>query len=407
MHILRLQAENVKRLRAVDITPKGKVITIGGRNGQGKSSVLDSIAAALGGPKATKDLARPIRTGEDHASATIEIEGYTIERTWTPNGTYLKVTTSNGAKFSSPQSVLDGFLGAFTFDPLVFARLSPKEQVSILVEVTGQKDVLDALEADRQAAYDRRTETNRLVKQAQAAVERMAGVNEADAAITIPSPAEVMQALTEATTQNRRRDSEAHKVKELDDKLERLRIEEGRLNDQLTLIKHAQKKGLEDRAALVAALEAMPVVDTAPLMAKINEAGALGERVTQAKAKVALLKEVSVLAAEADGLTQSILNIEQEKRAIIEGAKLPIDGLSFDGEQVLYNGVPFQQASSAEQTRVAVALAMRLNPKLRVIHIRDGSLLDKDSMETIREMAHVLASKPTKMVTESNPDGCK
>ena len=62
-----------------------------------------------------------------------------------------------------------------------------------------------------------------------------------------------------------------------------------------------------------------------------------------------------------------------------------MDGLGFDEDGVTYNGIPFAQASSAEQIRVSLAMAMALNPELKVLRIKDGSLLDGDAMEAIRE----------------------
>lgn len=50
MKINKLEIENVKRIRAVKIEPTQNGLTvIGGNNNQGKTSVLDSIAWALGG----------------------------------------------------------------------------------------------------------------------------------------------------------------------------------------------------------------------------------------------------------------------------------------------------------------------------------------------------------------------
>jgi hypothetical protein len=72
---------------------------------------------------------------------------------------------------------------------------------------------------------------------------------------------------------------------------------------------------------------------------------------------------------------------------MIEGASFPIEGLSFDATGVLYNGLPFAQASSSEQLRVSAAMAFAMNPEFKVILIRDGSLLDSHSREMLRQMA--------------------
>ncbi len=75
------------------------------------------------------------------------------------------------------------------------------------------------------------------------------------------------------------------------------------------------------------------------------------------------------------------------KSAAISTAKFPVPGLSFGDDGVLFNGIPFNQASSAEQLRVSFAIAASMKPKLPVILIKDGSLLDDHSMDLLRELA--------------------
>src|SRR3990167_90897 len=135
MKIIRLSAENFKRLRAVEITPDGSVVVIRGRNAQGKTSVMDAIAAALGG----KDLCRekPIRDGEERAEITVDLGEYTITRVFTAKDSYLTVKNADGAKIANPQARLDGLIGKISFDPLEFTRTKPGDQVKLLAEITG------------------------------------------------------------------------------------------------------------------------------------------------------------------------------------------------------------------------------------------------------------------------------
>ena len=66
---------------------------------------------------------------------------------------------------------------------------------------------------------------------------------------------------------------------------------------------------------------------------------------------------------------------------------MPVAGLSLGNGIVMLDGLPLEQASDAQQLRLSVAVAMSANPKLRVIRIRDGSLLDEDGMALLAEMA--------------------
>ena len=162
MKIIELQAENVKRLKAVEIRPDGTVQVIGGNNAQGKSSVLDAIWLALGGGKASKDTPVPIREGQDHASVRLDLGDLVVTRTWTKKGTNLKVESADGAAYRSPQSMLDALVGQLSFDPLAFTRLSPKEQREALLDLVDLGDVdLDAIAAERADLYQQRTDVGR------------------------------------------------------------------------------------------------------------------------------------------------------------------------------------------------------------------------------------------------------
>lgn len=155
MHrITRIEAENVKRLRAVQIDVAGCMVVIGGDNEQGKSSVLDSIAYALGGKQLCPS--EPIRRGAEQARAQVEIDDgqggqLIVTRTWTAKGSYLKVQDGEGRGFQSPQAILDRLYSALSFDPLAFAQLRPAEQREQLVRLAGIGDAMAEL-AGEQAA---------------------------------------------------------------------------------------------------------------------------------------------------------------------------------------------------------------------------------------------------------------
>src|SRR5659263_55539 len=161
MKIIKLTAENVKRLKAVEITPDGTVQVITGRNAQGKTSVLDAIWLALGGGAASKSTLKPIRDGEDHASVRLDLGDLVVSRTWTGDKTALTVTAADGARYTSPQGVLDALIGRLSFDPLEFTRLSARDQVTALLDLVNLDVDLDTLAHQRQSAYAARTEIGR------------------------------------------------------------------------------------------------------------------------------------------------------------------------------------------------------------------------------------------------------
>ena len=136
MKIISLKAENVKRLKAVEIVPEGNTVIVSGRNGQGKTSVLDSIWLALGGGNAAKDsqTTQPIRDGAKRANVVLDLGDIKVTRSWTAaGGMALKVEGKDGGVYRSPQALLDSMTGKLSFDPLAFSRMAPEEQRKTLI----------------------------------------------------------------------------------------------------------------------------------------------------------------------------------------------------------------------------------------------------------------------------------
>jgi recombinational DNA repair ATPase RecF len=128
MRIIQLTAENFKRLRAVQIKPDGNIVQITGRNAQGKTSCLDAISTVLGG--AGQTCRAPIRKGQEKAKIICDLGDLTVTRTFTATGGgTLTVANKEGARFTSPQAVLDKLVGRLSFDPLAFSRMDSNHQL--------------------------------------------------------------------------------------------------------------------------------------------------------------------------------------------------------------------------------------------------------------------------------------
>ena len=160
MKIVRLEAKNVLRLSAVTIDPTGNVIVLGGENAQGKSSVLNCIEMALGGGNAIP--AMPIKKGETKGHIVLDLGDIVVERRFSAKGTELTVKNGEGAKFPSPQRMLDELVGRLSFDPDSFRRMDRKQQRDTLMNLVGLD--FTAIDNKRKAAFDQRTEVNRRVK---------------------------------------------------------------------------------------------------------------------------------------------------------------------------------------------------------------------------------------------------
>jgi energy-coupling factor transporter ATP-binding protein EcfA2 len=371
--IISLRAENVKRLRAVEITPDGNTIVIAGRNGQGKSSVLDAIWMALAGAAGAKETSKPIRDGEDKASVDLDLGDLVVRRRWTEAGTTLEVTAPDGARYASPQTMLDSLIGRLTFDPLAFAQMDPRGQRAALLEVLDLKIDPDEIARRRQGVYDHRRDVNRDGKRLVAQIEGLPLVPDGTPDDEV-SAAEIAAEL--ASAEEAARDSAALEAAYATAR-QRVADLEAQLADagrQVVEIAAAQKKLPEP-------------VDPEPIRERLSAVDLVNANVRAKRDRNRLQVEATALREEWEKLTADIEAIDVERDEAIAAANMPVEGLSFDESGVIYNGVPFSQASSAEQLRVSVAVAMALNPKIRVIRITDGSLLDTENLALIEEMA--------------------
>lgn len=387
MKIIKLQAENVKRLRAIEITPDGSTVVIAGRNGQGKTSVLDSIWFALGGGNAARDTSRPIRDGEDHASVRLDLGSIVVTRTWSPNGSKLTVDSPDGARYRSPQAMLDDLVGRLSFDPLGFSQLPDREQRATLLDLIELPFDPEELEHERAGLFDGRTEINRQVKTLEA---QLAGMPEPEEELPSEeiSTASILQEYNAAQRQARENDAVRNALSHAEVEVARREKEVEESEAALRVAKQALSRAV---GASGDALDAVSALDADPDLSDFEDKLATAEQTNEAiradLARQKIASEFLEASERSAALTKKLDAIEAKKRAAIEAAAMPIDGLAFDAEGVLYNGVPFKQASAAEQLRVSLAMAMSLNPSIRVIRITDGSLLDSANMALIEEMA--------------------
>lgn len=371
MKIIKLTAENVKRLKAIEITPDGTMQVISGRNAQGKTSVLDAIWLALGGGTAARTTPRPIRDGEDQATVTLDLGDLTVTRVWKAGkNSTLTVTAADGAKYSSPQGVLDALVGQLSFDPLAFTRLSQREQRDALLDLVDLDVDLEDLAAQRRRVFDHRTDVGRQRK----ALGEIPPID-TDVPTEELSASDLIDEITKLTEETTRH---ARFQREIEDaEAEVLHLEralaDARRRLQGTRQAFAFLRPAEDRLDTLRA----ELADIEQTNARIRDNAVLRQRAA----------ERDELSDDYDALTRELAQLDQVKADALAAATFPVDGLGFDDDGVTYQGVPFAQASSAEQIRVSLAMAMSLNPKLRVIRILDGSLLDAESLGLISEMA--------------------
>jgi predicted RNase H-like nuclease (RuvC/YqgF family) len=163
-------------------------------------------------------------------------------------------------------------------------------------------------------------------------------------------------------------------IRDIEKKIEELNDRKSKLQSLIS-----KEKEIYDRSK---------IIDTDNIQAKISDAENLNNQIRQAERYFNKKKEVEKLDGSYRDKTSELEKIQSEKQSLILNAKMPIDNLGVDDDGVTYNNIPFSQLSSAEQLKVSLSIAMAMNPKLRVIRITDGSLLDSTNMEIIRQMAN-------------------
>jgi len=398
MKIIKLEAANVKRLVAVEITPKGDVVEIRGQNAAGKSSVLDAIAFVLGGARLCP--AQPIRKGAAvaHATVTLDELDLTVTRKWTAKGSYLTITNADGAELKSPQKILDDLAENLSFDPFAFSRWEAAKQREALLGLLGIEDQLRKLADIQAGVYGRRKEANAEVKRLTGAIETSPAVPDGTPTepVSVAALADELNAANEKIAENTAYRQNAEKaVASADRSAEaRLRAQERVCAAEAALAsarhEFAGAEELRDRAAAnrdqwAAHVAKLEDPDTAPIREQMQSAETVNQDVANLQRRRALQAE-QVEAGRLGGTLQGEMDtIETQRQALLSAAKFPVEGLGFSEVGVTFGGLPLEQASASEQLKVSLAIAMAMNPKLRVLLVRDGSLLDEKSLKIMQE----------------------
>ena len=399
VRVLSLEVEAYKRIRAIGIRPDpaGNMVRITGENGQGKSSVLDAISFVLGGGTHTPGM--PIHRGYKRAAVEIDFGEFVATKSATASGTALTVRMRDGSKIASPQAFLDKLIGnGLALEPLAFDRKPPREQVDTLKRAAGLDVSLAGIEAERAKVVEARTAASR---------EIGAGENELKARPDIPGPdeevsVEDLAGQVNAATKTARENADlrrllADKERERDRARGDYDTADGLVQDLEAKLKKAvdNRQRCADRLQSLEAeisenrprIEALQDPDVDAIGAEMRRVEAANKVARGRQERKAVLARVEAARGRYKAADQRINAIDAERERTLAEAKYPVEGLSFTEAGLMLGGVPYEQASTAERLRACVGICLAINKRVRVILVREGSLLDDKSLAELGRIA--------------------
>lgn len=398
--INELQVENLKRVKAVRLEPSASGLTvIGGRNGQGKTSVLDAIVWALGGEKF-----RPTKPEREGALTppNIHIElsnGIIVERKG-KNGS-LKVIDSSGKK--SGQNLLNEFISKLALNLPGFLHASEAEKAKTLLQIIGVGDELARFELEESRLYNQRTEIGRLADRKKKAAEDMPSYpnvpkEPVSASELIRQQQDIMARNAENELKRRNAVEMARRYEAASENFKLAQI-------ALKSAEEAMNKAKADAETAGKSAQNLKDESTAELEKNLQEIDALNMKVRANADKEKVEVEADSLSQEYEDLTSKLNDVRNRKDQLLESADLPLPGLSVQDGHLIYKGEPWDGMSGAEQLKVAVAIIRKLNPECGFVLMDKLEQMDTD---TLREFGKWLEEEGLQVIATrvSTGDEC-
>ena len=396
MKILFLRVENIKKIKVVEVTPDGTMNLITGKNDQGKSTLIDAISYLFEGKRVLPD--KVLREGTERGMILAETETYLIKKVVTAKDTYLSVESKDGAEYKSPQQLLNKLVGDISFDIMDFAKKTAKEQLQIITKLAGidhtkeNSDIATMQESAKELRRDLAQakaiigsrEINKELPQnedkyeeLQAQIEEIEAENKKIEQIT-EFRINTIQAIDQANNFINEANDFINEYRKKIKEIEKL------IQDQEEKIKtkENQKKDYDDK------LNQMKIKPVEQYKEQIRT---LGKRNNEIRENNELKKSITrqtELEKKITTIAEGISRIEKKKSEEISRAKLPVEGLSFNDDEVFFQNLPFneKQQSRSNILKISLAIGMHLNPTLKVLTSKNGNELDEDNMKLVSEM---------------------
>lgn len=368
MKINQLEIENVKRIKAVKIEPSANGLTIiGGKNNQGKTSVLDSIAWALGGDKYRPSQAQ---RGQSVIPPNLRIvmnNGLIVERKG--KNSALKVTDPNGQK--GGQQLLNDFVEQFALNLPKFMESTSKEKAQILLKVIGVGEKLTELEKEEQQHYNERLTIGRIADQKEKYAKEQPYYN--DAPSELVSASELIKQQQEILLKNGENQRKREQLHQLEQKNQQL-------IEQIQELLKEQKAVETDLAIARTAARDLEDQSTAELEQNIADIEEINRKVRANLDKERAEDDAKEYRRQYDQLTKQIDNTRQSKTDLLKAAPLPLPELTIKEGELVYKGQQWDNMSGSDRLKVATAIVRKLNPECGFVLLDKLEQMDLDTL---------------------------
>lgn len=373
LKINKLEIENVKRIKAVKLEPKENGLTIiGGNNNQGKTSVLDSIAWALGGEKYKPSQAEREGSVIPPTLHIVMNNGLIVERKG--KNSALKVTDPSGQK--AGQQLLNEFVEQLALDLPKFMESSGKEKAKTLLQIIGVGDQLDMLDREEKELYNERLYIGRTADQKEKFAKEQPYYP--DAPKELVSPSELIRQQQEILAQNGENQRKRERLHELEQEYQKV-------NEQMESLLKRQSE-IENSLA-IARKSASDLHDesTAELEESIANIEEINRKVRANLDKDKAEDDAREYRNKYDSLTQKIEQIRDQKVKLLDSADLPLPELSVKDGELIYKGQQWDNMSGSDRLKVSTAIVRKLNPKCGFVLLDKLEQMDLDTLKEFGE----------------------
>lgn len=370
-----LELENVKRIKAVKVEPtQNGLTTIGGRNNQGKTSVLDAIAWTLGGNKFKPS--SPVREGSTiPPNLNIKLSNGLIVERKGKNST-LKVTDPNGNK--AGQQLLDTFIEELALNLPKFMDANNKEKASILLKIIGVEDHLIELNHEEIELYNNRRAIGQIADQKKKYAKEQVFYN--DVPKDLISPQSLINQQQAILAQNGENQRKRERVTQIEYSVSTLTKEIAALKKQLQAKEQELNKATADLT--IAKTNALDLIDqsTEELEKNLADIEETNRKIRANLDKEKAEEDAKQYQVQYEKLTEQIETVREKRINLLKNADLPLPGLSVEDNELTYNGKKWDSMSGSDQLKVATAIVRKLNPDCGFVLIDKLEQMDIETM---------------------------